>query len=488
MRTPLLLFLLVYISGDCLAQTQFTRVFGGNSYDFGAEVIQTADEGYLVAGQSSSFTTDLSSQVLLMKIDSDGYSQWRKTIGDEFADKAESMVEDSSGDFFISGFTETVENSYQALGIKIDATGDTIWTLKTGGSSWDLIKQSIALADGSFMMFGKTYSYGNGDGDFYLVKVSADGQELWYKAYGGEADESGESISLANDGGFFLAGTTESFGAGGVDMYVVRTNSDGDTLWTKTYGGVEDDFCYSVAATADGGYVLGGGTYNETPGVMDVVLRKEDGSTQWVQGETHGGDSYISDVIIEPGTQNVTAVGNVVGGTFGGVDGRILRYGADGVWNGVAKTHGSAEDDVYWDVKLTSDNGYIILGSTKGYLNRFDDLWMIKTNNQGQTVQPELGVDNLEIDGIVYRTGCVPNPVSAQTRFYVEGIDKLLQRKNNPVVLRVFDGLGRQLLENQVTSEFTELDVGRLKLGTYYYHLSSGMEVLATGKLVKVTP
>lgn len=482
----LCVILLQLLTGNGLfAQVQFTRVYGGGGYDSGAEVIQTVDNGYLVSGQSSSFSEDLSSQILLFKTDENGYVEWRKLYGDQFADKAESMVETSDGNLLIAGFSETIENSYQFYALKLTLAGDTIWTRKYGGSDWDFCKQVVALSDGGFGLFGQTYSKGAGEGDFYLVRLNSDGDTLWTKTYGGMADEFGESIALANDGGFFLAGHTESFGAGGKDMYVVRTNADGDTLWTQTFGGAEDDYCYAVATTADGGYILGGGTMNLSADKLDIILRKEEGTQQWVKTESHEGDAYVTDVLVETSTQNVTIAAIVAPGDNGARDGRILRYGADGVWNGVAKSHGSQEIDEVYDIKLTSDNGYVLVGKTEGYLNRFEDVWLVKTNNLGLTVGPELGVDEVIVGEESFAVFFAPNPAGSRTNFIIDGYSQIAKAHNQPLVLKIYDALGKMVYQKQVKSASQEINILGLSTGIHFYQMTSENEVLATGKFVK---
>lgn len=479
----LLLFCFVEVQG----QAQLTRVYGGEGYDFGAEVIQTTDGGYLIAGSSSSFDNDLSSQVLVFKTDQWGNVEWRKSLGGEFADQAESMVESADGNLLVAGFTETVNSTYQFYALKLTTEGDTIWTRHYGGSEWDFCRQVAALPDGGFALFGQTYSYGAGEGDFYLVRIDSQGDTLWTKTYGGAFDESGESIALAADGGYFLAGVTESFGAGGKDMYVVRTDAAGDTLWTKTFGGVEDDYCYAVAATADGGYVLGGGTFNLTPEKADFILRKEDGTQQWVKTESKLGDNFLTDVIIEPGTQNVTAVGFLTeSDEFGGVDSRILRYGADGVWNNVAKNHGTAAFDKIVDVKLTADGGYVMLGTTQGYLNRFDDIWMVKTDNQGFGVPATLAVNEVNVGSETFAVQVAPNPVSTNAALMIDGYEVISKAFRNPLQLKVYNALGTLVHVQNIRSGNAPLELNDVAAGILSYQLIAGNNLLATGKLVKI--
>ncbi len=125
-------------------------------------------------------------------------------------------------------------------------------------------------------MAGATFSYGAVQGDFYLIRTDACGDTLWTRRYGTAAADLGHAVDLASDGGFAVAGVTKSFGAGGYDAWLVRTDSLGDTLWTRTFGGDGEERAFSVMATGDGGFALGGWTGSSGAGGADAWLIKTD--------------------------------------------------------------------------------------------------------------------------------------------------------------------------------------------------------------------
>lgn len=487
MRRVIFCFLnLLFFCFSVLAQqVQFQRVYGGDGYDAGCEIIQT-DDGYLIAGTSGSFDFGQNSQVVLLKTDVQGYVQWSRTYGTQFSDRAESMSLTSDGFLLIGGYAETIDNSYQVKVWKLTVEGDTIWSREFGGSDWDLGKQMVALPDGGCVILGQTYSYGNGNGDFYLIRLDSEGDSLWTKTYGGDGDESGEAIALAADGGFFLAGVSESFGSGGKDMYVVRTNPDGDTLWTKTFGGTEDDFCFGVAATDDDGYVIVGGTFSHTPGKSDFVIRKEDGNIQWVRYESKPGDNFLTDVIIEPGTGWVTVTGYGTEGTdYGAEDVRILRYDAANSWNGVAKFHGSEGNDRAFDIKRTSDGGYVMVGVTSGFLERFDDIYVIKTDSIGFSIPPTLGVNEVNLDGRTFEVSVGPNPISNNTTLFIQNFDVLQRKLDGAVRFEIYNSVGQLMHSVSVESQSQSLSNLNFASGLYFYQLIGENRTLATGKLIR---
>jgi hypothetical protein len=133
---------------------------------------------------------------------------------------------------------------------------DTLWTRTYGGSNHDYARSVQQTPDGGYIVAGYTASFGAGGSDFYLVKINSQGDTLWTRTYGGSNGEEARSVQQTADGGYIVAGFTYSFGAGLSDFYLVKTNSLGDTLWTRTYGGSRSELAYCVQQTADGGYIV----------------------------------------------------------------------------------------------------------------------------------------------------------------------------------------------------------------------------------------
>jgi hypothetical protein len=138
--------------------------------------------------------------------------------------------------------------------------GDSLWTKIYGGSSHDHGFSVQQTDDGGYIMAGKTSSFGAGVDDFYLVKTNADGDTSWTRTYGGEIYDRGYSVQQTTDGGYIVAGHTNSFGAGNFDAYLVKTDTNGDTIWTCTHGGSNTDYCFSVQETEDSCYICCGST------------------------------------------------------------------------------------------------------------------------------------------------------------------------------------------------------------------------------------
>ncbi len=166
---------------------------------------------------------------------------------------------------------------------------DTLWTKAFGGTNEDYGRSVQETSDGGYIIAGYTKSFGAGSYDVYLIKTDANGDTTWTKTYGGSNIDQGYSVEQTSDGGYIIAGNSKSFGAGLDDVYLIKTDANGDTTWTKTYGGSNIDQGYSVEQTSDGGYIIAGYTKSFGAGSYDVYLIKTDanGDTTWTK--TYGG-------------------------------------------------------------------------------------------------------------------------------------------------------------------------------------------------------
>ncbi len=265
---------------------EWSKCLGGTSFDFCRDLKATPDGGYIIFGNSQSNDGDVSgnqgySDYWLVKTDGSANIQWQKSYGGSGSELASKIILTADGGFLMAGLSESNDGDvsgnhgdYDGLLIKINAGGDIEWQKCLGGGNYDEITDVIQLDDGSFHMTGTTASNdgdvsGNhGGSDVWIVKTDISGNILWQHSYGGSETDSPFSMAHNYEGGWLIGSYTNS-GDGDVtdslgdfDYWILNTDSTGNILWQKSYGGSSKDVCYSVVNTADEGFALAG--YSES--------------------------------------------------------------------------------------------------------------------------------------------------------------------------------------------------------------------------------
>jgi hypothetical protein len=204
---------------------------------------------------------------------------WNKTYGGTSQDWPWSLVQTWDGGYALAGSTRSFgAGSDDFWLVKTDANGNVQWNKTYGGTGWDYAYALVQMADGGYALAGGTYSSGAGYDDFWLVKTDANGNMQWNKTYGGTGWDCATALVQTGDGGYALTGSTTSFGSGSNDFWLVKTDASGNMLWNKTYGGTGDDVAWSLVQTWDGGYALAGITGSFGAGGQDFWLVKTDAS------------------------------------------------------------------------------------------------------------------------------------------------------------------------------------------------------------------
>ena len=386
------LTILILLIPTILIGQGWQRVYGGGA---GKSVQQTTDGGYFITGVTSSFGNG-SSDVYLIKTDGNGDTLWTKTYGTVGYEVGYSGQQTSDGGYIITGMTSpsSYGNSNVYL-IKTDSKGDALWTKSIGGSFDDYGSSVQQTTDGGFIITGAKEPFANtADEDVYLIKTDSNGDTLWTKTYGGERFDWGLSVQQTTDGGFIITGgTTENVHR---DVYIIKTDSNGDTLWTKTYGGFFDDYGNSVQQTTDGGFIITGETASAySDGYEDVYLIKTDsnGDTLWTK--TYGGVYFD----IGCSVQQTTDGGYFITGytkSFGnGQNVYLIKTEGNGdiLWT---KTYGGENYDTGLSGQQTIDGGYIITGYKTLYdFGWQNNVYLIKTDkNGGLTFTTEIPFPN----------------------------------------------------------------------------------------------
>jgi hypothetical protein len=301
---------------------------GGGNDDFGNSIIQTTDGGYAVAGSTFSFGAG-GRDFYVVKLDVTGNVQWTRTIGGGSNDYGNliSIIQTSDGGYAVAGVTYSFgAGSSDVYVVKLNGSGNIQWTRTIGGGYTDSGYSIIQTTDGGYAVAGYTNSFSIGDYDVYVVKLNSSGNIQWTRVIQGFYNEEARSIIQTTDGGYVVAGFTQSFGAGSSDVYVVKLNGSGNIQWTRTIGGVNGDGGNSIIQTSDGGYAVAGGTSSFGSGNSDVYVVKLDangnmsscpGGCQVSSGGTAGSGGNASSGGTAGSGGNASSGGNAgLGGTL----------------------------------------------------------------------------------------------------------------------------------------------------------------------------
>jgi hypothetical protein len=368
----------------------FCKAIGGEKLDLGHSLIQTSDGGYAIAGYTYSFGAG-GADVYVVKLDANGNLQWTKTIGGPASEAGYSLIQTSDSGYAIAGETGVLSiNELEAhilnlevYVIKLDANGNPQWTKTIGEGYLARGSSLIQTSDGGYAIAGSTSPFGPGEEDVYVVKLDAHGNLQWTKTIGGPESEGGNSIIQTSDGGYAIAGSTKSFGAGGEDVYVVKLDAKGNLQWTKTIGGPEGEEGHSLIQTADGGYAIVGSTKSFGSGGYDVYVVKLDahGNLQWTKtiggSESEGGYS-----LVQTSDGGYAIAGYTESFGAGDWDVYVVKLDAHGnlQWT---KTIGGPGYDWGESLIQTSDGGYAITGSTKSFGSGEADICIVKLDKNG---------------------------------------------------------------------------------------------------------
>ncbi len=338
-----------------------------------------------------------------------------QTYGERGPDRGIHIIQTSDENFVIVGNTSTEAKDLDVYLLKIDASGDTVWTRKFGGPGDDngwCIKET---SDKGFIIAGFTNSSATSPNDVLLIKTDASGKKEWRRQFGGPGDDIGWSIVINNDGGYTIAAQTNSFGNGELDAYLIRTNAGGDTLWTKTFGGSQTDRVFSIDKTSDDGFVAAGITYSYGAGDRDAYLIKTDENGQLLWERTFGGAGYDNahTVIIDQSNEVIlTGYGEYWGNSNNmNIFLKKITMQGEEVWS---KTYGGPSHDRAMTVFQTQDEGFILTGFTQSFGQGEWDVYAVKTDSVGDTIRtstygtpaPDFGYDIIQSkSGEYYITG-----------------------------------------------------------------------------------
>jgi predicted secreted protein len=393
--------------------TLWARTYGGANIDVAYSVCQTSDGGYAITGYTYSFGAG-QQDAYLVKTNSTGDTMWTATFGGTGMDGTHFVREVSDG-YVLAGYTEsfggTGKNVYL---IKTDTAGTAQHACTYSTSLMDVAYAFCETPDSGYIFVG----YKNGPsgwvkGDLWVLRTDGELDTLWTKAYGGVGEDYGISIQPTLDSCYIISGTTSSFGAGGKDVWLVKINASGDTVWTRTYGFALEDVGYGVNTTADSGFIITGyinGTGAWTAG--DLWLLKTDPAGILLWDRIYGGSGEDFGFDVYPTFDDGYAIA-------GRRDTDIWFLRTDFLGDTLGtRTYGGAGMESALALYPTSDNGYVIGGYTSSFGSGSNDFWLLKTS-------ADVGVEdnnsfNINCDHVpaTIVTGQLNLPIKGNYRMY----------------------------------------------------------------------
>jgi len=313
---------------NSFGDTLWTRSYGGSDADYGHDIQPTNDSGFIIVGLTRSFGSG-NGDVYLIKTDSCGNVTWARTFGGGEFDEGCSVRQTADGGFVVCGTTNSSGAGFADVYLlKTDAEGNLQWSKTFGGGSGESGSVVRRTLDGGYIMVGSTGSFGDGYSSIYVIRTDDSGDSLWTKTFGGLKADFGYSVETLPDGSFVFAGASSSFGLGYADAYVFKTDSDGSLLWEQVYGGSKDDRAYAVLPTSDGGYIMAGTTESFGSGKIDCYVVRTDPLGEVIWKSTYGGDKsdFCRNIVTEPGS--FCLIGHSYSFTSGGSDIYVVK--ADG--------------------------------------------------------------------------------------------------------------------------------------------------------------
>jgi len=376
------------------AAITFQQVYGGAGDERAHSIEQTVDGGYIVAGETTSFGAG-GKDIFVMKLDVNGIEQWTKTYGSTVTDDGNSITIKQTNDlgYIVSGHTEGfgAGSFYDSYILKLDNSGNIQWEKRITGSSWDMFRDVIELSNGDFLLTGSGFSFSAGNMDAHVVKISSTGTLVWIKNLGTISREHSQSILELPSSNYILSGNTNVTDIIGntANAFLIKTDNNGGVLWGKEYGtiGPREDF-NETRLLSDGNLLSVGETQSYGAGNYDIWLMKTDTNGNVIWSKTYGGTNDDIGVNVREKSNGELIISSFTGSYGNGNE--LLLINTDALGNVIwSKTYGgSNNDELEWwgkPMELTPNNEIILVGGTTSFGFGDENIYVVKTNECGES-------------------------------------------------------------------------------------------------------
>jgi hypothetical protein len=471
-KITILLFCFYLLISETDAQISgFQRTYGLPGFNYGVSAFETSDKGFMILGNKSGFTGN--TDIYIINTDKNGYMKWDKALGGDSLMVATGFKQTPDKGMIISGYTNGLTTqAYDFLIIKTDSLANLEWENSFGGADWDFANSVAYIPNIAYFIAGKTYNNTSGMADAFVAAVSLNGDTLWTKTIGGSGDDVFNCIDTTNDGNLIASGYTNSFGNGAYDFYLVKIDIHGNILWTKTYGQTANEIAYAARATSDNGYVVIGSS-NSYPAINTdpwLVKTNADGDSLWSYFYYNNNDEEFFDIKQQNNGKYLLAGYTTTWG-FGKKEVIVHLVSSAGDYL-YGNTYGGDWDDLAYSVGFASDGGFFFTGTTESKGVGLANIYFIKTNNQCYTDTNSIHIMN--IDEIIDENillNLYPNPTNNYINIDIKGnfIDMLY--------VNIYNMMGEIILTDEAKISLNKItlnySVKNFKAGIYFLNIKN---------------
>ena len=483
----ILLLLIPFFSFSQTDTVAHLYTFGGNNNDNAEEIEATTDGGYIVVGSTSSNSSG-NTDIYLSKVDSLCNYEWSTALGGTNNDWGYSLKQTFDKGFIIAATSNSYGNGgYDAVLMKIDSLGNYVWTKTYGGNDWDFAYSVVQTYDSGFVFCGETYNNTNGYSDVYIVKTNSLGDTLWTRTYGGTLIDKGNSVIETSDSNIVVAGITNTI-TDSTQIYIIKLTATGTLLWDSIYGGSLYENANQIIETYDGGYVIASCTNsNSVGGDQNYLIKKvgSNGNSLWeftiVNGPSPTPDDEDAYTIYELSNNNLLISGySKTGGNSKNVIFFELLSG--GWWAGSSSVIGHNDDDFIKRVTIGNNGNILGAGSTRSFGAGMDDVLLVRLDTiyGGQDTSTFSYIDNtplfIQEDGFFEVMSIYPNPVN-------HSFSVLSNTNVNIDEINVYDIIGKNVYSNRTKK--SDVNISYLKSGIYIVQIRYNLEKYYQVKIIK---